>query len=580
MGSFQSPITIYHALEYIKGGYYILPAFQREFVWEAEQIERLFDSLLQDYPIGSMLFWRVRGNALNSFRFYSFINSYTEDFHTMDSAIQTAREGSYAVLDGQQRLTALYLGLYGSFASHEPRKKRENNENSYPTRHLYFCISRESNQEDKDRRYIFKFEKDIVTNSVNLYIDQNGDTWFRVGYLVQLHFGDYNLDDFLDEYVDDRNRKKRLRKLNDSIFTDLTINFYEEDTESADVAVNIFTRINSGGTHLEQYDILFAVLVANWTRINAKEEFDSLIKGINNKGFSIKVDYILRAILFLFSKTVKYSLNVFSSEFCSRMEDNWSHIRDSINSLFDLLRSFGLDSSTLTSNNATLPILYYLYHKGIYDNYTTAVAYEGERKIIKKWLLSVILRKAFSSQSDAVLNDARKAFTDNIENRYFDIEFEEFPSTAILEKIKNRLDSVDEESIVELLSTPKDNKYCFSILAILYPNMDYRNNNFHKDHLHPMDSYKNLSDDNKRKYSQNMFNSIVNLQMLDANENESKSNKPLEQWVSEEVGKGYERGRFLENHLIPDINLSLDNFDEFYQRRKEMLTAKLRELLS
>ncbi|WP_218994364.1 DUF262 domain-containing protein, partial [Campylobacter jejuni] len=60
MAGFQSPITINEAMQRIKNNEYLLPAFQREYVWEPWQIEELFDSLIRGYPISSMLFWKVK----------------------------------------------------------------------------------------------------------------------------------------------------------------------------------------------------------------------------------------------------------------------------------------------------------------------------------------------------------------------------------------------------------------------------------------------------------------------------------------------------------------------------------------
>ena len=68
MAGFQSPITIAQAIERIHRNEYLLPAFQRDFVWSAEQIEKLFDSLMKGYPISSMLFWKVKGGTKTDFR--------------------------------------------------------------------------------------------------------------------------------------------------------------------------------------------------------------------------------------------------------------------------------------------------------------------------------------------------------------------------------------------------------------------------------------------------------------------------------------------------------------------------------
>ncbi|SFN69662.1 Protein of unknown function DUF262 [Capnocytophaga haemolytica] len=117
MSGFQSPITISQALEHIDRNEYLLPSFQREFVWKSEQIENLFDSLMKGYPISSMLFWKVRGKTKSEFTFYKFLNEYRQWYKVHNEHISTDRLNDfYAILDGQQRLTALYIGLCGSYA--------------------------------------------------------------------------------------------------------------------------------------------------------------------------------------------------------------------------------------------------------------------------------------------------------------------------------------------------------------------------------------------------------------------------------------------------------------------------------
>ncbi len=578
MAGFQTPITIYQAIKNIENKDYLLPAFQREFVWSTEQIERLFDSLMQGYPISSMLFWKVKGSTTTDFNFYKFLDSYIAKYKTHNDLIKTISKDFMAVLDGQQRLTALNIGLCGKYAYHEYRKSWEYNPQSFPDRTLYLCISKTNTDEEIDKRYLFYFEKDSITNNADLYKDSNNELWFKVGRIVSLHGSDYDLDDFCDSNEITKEQKKILKKLDNVIFTLFNINYYEEDEQNPDKAVNIFTRINSGGTYLSFSDIMFSLMVANWKK-DARTEITNLIDRINNKGFSISVDYVLKSFLFLYHKMIKFSINSFSKTFCTLIEKNWENIRNSIDSLFDTLRSFGLDSYTLTSNNATLPILYYLYHKKIYTDFTNKKAYENDRKIIKKWLFSIILRQGFGGQSDSTLTSARKAFTENIENEFLNLEISAFPADLISEKIKKHLNPVDDDFIDKLLATQKDNKYCFTILAMLYPNLDYKNNNFHKDHLHPDDRYSELSEDLKKKYSYEMYNSIVNLQMLDANENESKGKTQLKDWVSKELKKNINHKQFFEAHLIPDVNLEHSNFDEFYTKRKELLSQKLKNIL-
>jgi uncharacterized protein with ParB-like and HNH nuclease domain len=71
--SFQTPITVKEAIDNIFSKKYLLPAIQRELAWNPEQIKKLFDSLMRDYPVGSFLFWYVERERTRHFQFYEFI---------------------------------------------------------------------------------------------------------------------------------------------------------------------------------------------------------------------------------------------------------------------------------------------------------------------------------------------------------------------------------------------------------------------------------------------------------------------------------------------------------------------------
>lgn len=569
MSGFQSPITIGEAMEHIRRHEYLIPAFQREYVWSSSQVERLFDSLMKGYPISSMLFWKVKDEGKTKYRFYEFLRYFIQNHHTHNELFNTSSVNDfYAVLDGQQRLTSLYIGLYGSYAYHRYYHKYENNENNYPTRHLYLNISRLL-QEESDMTYYFNFRDKKETLEKPLIVDNNGEKWFKVGYITTLHSPDYDLGDFVTDNHLERNERKILERLEHVIFTDLLINFYEEDTPNPDIAVNIFVRINSGGTALSFSAILLSLMIAGWKEKDAKIEINHLVDGINAKGFSISNDFVLKSLLYLYHRDVRFRIQNFTNDFITLIESNWENIRNSIISLFDLMLSFGFNNWTLTSYNATLPILYYIYHLDIYKNFVNGTAYKENRTIVKRWLLKSLVLKTFTGSSDRALSASRKAFTDDITKHYISQDFQNFPSDE-LSKVLSQT-TLSTEGYEELLSTQKDNKFAFSILALLYPNLDYKNNNFHLDHLHPVASF------NATIHDWNIYNSILNLEMLDANENESKNAKSLEQWVKDETKEG-NRKDFLLNHLIPDVDLSINNFQNFIEKRKQLLIQKLQEL--
>lgn len=579
MAGFQAPITIHQAIDRVRKNEYLLPAFQREFVWSSDQIEKLFDSLMKGYPISSMLFWKVKGETKTDFRFYQFLKQYIQSYKTHNESTNTDQVNDFhAILDGQQRLTALFIGLCGSYAYKEYRRAYAYSEWSYPTRHLYLNISKTYSEEESDREYIFSFIDKAMSKERDLFSDNENNKWFRVGRILSLHQDEnYDLDDFAEEQGLDKKSKKMLKRLDKVVHTDLIINYYEEDDQKPDKAVNIFVRINSGGTYLSFSDILMSIAVANWKEKDARNEIYNLVDNIGSKGFNISKDFVLKAFLYLYHKDVRSMITSFNNGFIVNIEENWEKIRNSILSLFDLAKSYALTDYTLTSYNATLPILYYLYHRDIYEDFATKKCYETERESIRRWLFSILLRKTFGGHGDAILTQARRAFTSDIEKELIK-PLSNFPVKEINTEIK-KLTDIGEDFIEELLLTQKDSRYSFPILAMLYPDMDYKNNNFHQDHLHPASTYDQLKQEHKEKLGWTVYNSILNLQMLDSNENMSKNAKPLDAWITEQT-KSKDKDRFIESHLIPKVNYSLENFDNFIVERKKILVEKLKNILN
>ncbi len=157
---FKTPITIAEVLQSIQIQDYVLPAIQREFVWNRNQITQLFDSLLRGYPIGSFLFWTVDAAHVDDFKLYRFI----KDYHQLSAphcavADLPAGKPVTAILDGQQRLTALNIGLRGSHAQRSLGKWWENL-SSYPVQRLYLNLCRLASENEQGMVYEFGFFKE------------------------------------------------------------------------------------------------------------------------------------------------------------------------------------------------------------------------------------------------------------------------------------------------------------------------------------------------------------------------------------------------------------------------------------
>lgn len=582
--AFQTPITIKSAIHKIDFNQLLLPAIQREYEWEHWKIELLFDSLMRDYPIGSMLFWRVEGENRTKQRFYAILKEYREHFNTHCPEIPTAGLSSFeAVLDGQQRLTALYLGLKGSYAFKIKHRHLKDDEHSIPTRHLYLNLDNHCPQTEMEgdipedgRFFDFKF---LTAWDIE---NEEDKIWFPVGKILELE-ENYNLNQFLkvNGWDDDEFKSKTLSKLHAVIHTKLLVNYYLEIDQDYDKALNIFIRTNSGGKPLSYSDLIMSTIVAVWDKVNARKEIHGLVDFIWEEfGFTIDKDIVLRSYLMLYCEDIKFRVTNFNTENAMEFQDNWKEIRDCICESFKLVRDFAYTDRTLASSNAILPIVYYLYQDKKHKGFTTKVAHKEDRLNIEKWLHAVLLHKIFGGQADSVLKNIRDAIRDQLEEG-----MDGFPAAAIAKKLSKTRKSitVDDEFLDNLLFTQKDDRYAFSILALLYPYMDYRNNDFNLDHIHPIDAFKTRKlrevgididdDDNGYYLDPELYNGIVNLQMLDSNTNKSKGNLTLDEWIEKDRPD-------LKKTFIPEGITGFEQFTEFVDERWDMLKEELKKAMS
>jgi uncharacterized protein with ParB-like and HNH nuclease domain len=582
--AFYPPVTIANIIQKIDYQTLLLPAIQREFVWNHNEIEILFDSLMRDYPIGSLLLWKVNGENKKAHRFYSILKKYRERYKTLCDEVNTMTVPDFeAVLDGQQRLTALYLGLKGSYAYKAPRVHWVDNEYALPTRKLYLKITGYAPQDDTEanisnddgRLYDFK----LLSNEELEALDTK--EWFEVGNILGLQ-GTYKLNSYFKEKGWEKNEfiNETLSKLHDIVHVTPIINYYLEDDPDYNKALNIFIRINSGGEKLDYSDLVMSTLIASWpdARIEIKNVIDEIW---DSYGFETNKELILRAYLLIFCNDIKFRVSNFSSENAKEFEECWAEIRNSVVISFELIRDFGYTEQSLTSKNAVLPIVYYLYRSGKAKNYTRKEAtYKEDWETIKKWFHAVLLHRIFGGQADAILKVIREPIRKSVdENNLL------FPASEIAKRLSKTRKSVtvDDEFVENLLYTRYEDRYAFPILALVYPHLDYKNGDFHKDHIHPKSGFtksklkkagiENHTNDSEWYFDQaDYYNGIVNLQMLDGNLNISKGDKSLADWVSSSSVD-------LEKQLIPNI-IELEKFKDFVDIRWDILKDKLKSALT
>lgn len=571
--AFQTPITVLQAIKNINNQKYLLPAIQREFVWKEEQIERIFDSIMRGYPIGSFLFWKVSKESIRQYQFYGFIKNYHQQKSHNQKIDLIGDEEIISILDGQQRLTSLYIGLMGSYASKKPYM-RWDSPNAFPKKYLYLNLLKEPDEYDIQYQFQFLTPEEAQEQDENTY-------WFKVGDI--LHFDPENPSE-LYEYLMEKNLTNKfagkcLFRLSEVICKNPLISYYMEEDQELDRVLNIFIRVNSGGTQLSYSDLLLSIATAQWSQKDAREEIVNFVDEINNIGnkFSFDKDFILKTCLVLCNKDVQFKVDNFNSQTMNDIENNWDKIKESIRATIELVSGFGFNYDTLVSNNAIIPIIYYLYQKDNFNSFLSSQKYEKERESIKKWLTIAILKQTFGGHSDYVLRIIREIIRS---------ERNTFPANKIIERLKGTPKSMafGEEEIDNLLEYEYGKRYTFSIMSLLYPTLDY-NNLFHQDHIHPKSVFteKRLKTagvrDEDIAFCLENCNKIPNLQLLEGNKNTSKGKKSFEQWLNETYQNKASRQHFMERNYIKNINLSIVEFKQFYKQRKELLKNKLKSVL-
>lgn len=578
--SYETALKISDVVNSIHKKKYLLPAIQREFVWNTYQIERLFDSIMRNYPISSFLFWQVDKENVNDYEFYEFLREFHErDRRHNSKADVRGEEGITAILDGQQRLTSIYIALKGSFAEKLPRK-RWDNDLAYPKKKLYLNLVGKS--EDSELEYDFTFLTDEEASK-----NDGSSYWFRVGDILNLKEpGEVNsylirnqiFQNYTSEQAEFANNA--LFKLHNVIHITPLISYYKEQSQSLDKVLNIFIRINSGGTVLSYSDLLLSIATAQWEEKDAREEIIKFVDEINDigGGFNFNKDFVLKSSLVIneFSDFA-FKVDNFNKANMLKIEQNWEALTSAIRIAVKLVSSFGYNRETLTSTNAIIPIAYYLYKIGATDSYPTSTRNLADKEKIKKWLILSLVKRAFSGQPDNVLRPIRKIILENHDN---------FPTELIIDKFKGTTKSLlfSTEDIENLTDYKYGQGFTFSILSLLYPQLDY-SNQFHIDHIFPKSLFtkaklrkRGISEEDIETFY-DRFNYIGNLQLIGAIPNIEKKDIEFKIWLNKIYPDQRNQDQFKEVHYIPNIELDFENFIEFFEERKKLLIAEFSKIL-
>lgn len=583
---YQSGLTIKDALESVSKNLYVLPAIQREFVWKPDQICRLFDSLMQGYPFGTFLFWKVEPDKSAQFKFYGFVQNYHERdaAHCPELGSLPNRELT-AVLDGQQRLTALNIGLRGSMTIKEPNKWRTN-PNAFPRKTLHLDLLAVRGEDEEGEAYRFHFiepEKAAADDVALWYPVLDILSVQSIARLSQWLFGAFQARGLGSEGELFNRASDNLHRLYEVVHTVPNLTFYTEKSQELDRVLRIFIRMNSGGTVLSYSDLLLSIAIAQWSKLDARQEIHGLVDEVNRigAGFNLSKDFILKAGLMLADiASVGFKVENFNRVNMGTLEGVWADVRKSLVLTVELAASFGLNEQTLRADSALLPIAYYVYKRQPPANWLMHPAYTDERESIRSWLIRSLLKASgiWGSGLDTLLTALRDVIREN---------HDVFPADP-LEKVmaaRGKSLSFGPEEIDDLLDLEYGDRRMFPLLSLLYPFIDVRQLH-HVDHFFPKSQLQRRRMEKLGCDAETIDACLVardrlaNLQLLEGLLNVSKNDSLPTDWLKATFPDEAQRQAILDRHDFGTPPTSAAEFMTFYNARRERIRGRLTSLLS
>jgi hypothetical protein len=562
------PIRVSDLIRQVNRDIY-LPAIQRELVWGTDRIERLFDSIMSDFPIGSFLFWLLDEKNKDEWPVYEFIRDFdTESPHNKPANMAGITKDIKLVLDGQQRITSLLIGLRGSYRYFYYR---------WHDTQLYLNLLKPPvSNDDNPEELMFGFSFRENSNSYGAA----PQLWYKVGRILDFEDAEDAKADMkvqlalLPEDQQD-NAYRLIGRLHNRIHTSLVGNYYEEKSQDYDKVLQEFVRANSAGQPLEYSDLLLATATARWETLDARQEIHDFTDSLNDlgNGYTFGKDFVLKACLYLTENLpVQYRVRNFTRKNLAAIEKNWDRIKDSLATTVRLIARFGFSDKNVVAPLALLPIAFYVMNRGDVSFDTSSRSEDAEAQVaIRRWFVFSTLKNAFGGSSDTTLTRLRESLNTCD-------PMGPFPADVLYASlgIEPRLNDAE---IGRILAYSYQGRYTDLALSLLYPDRDWKNAVFHEDHIFPKSEFQVRSlrrrgyDDARIEAYMSSYNTLPNLQLLTESENLSKSASPFDAWIRTRDDA------FRSRHLIPDLDdLGFDRFDEFVKGRTDLIVAALKAL--
>jgi hypothetical protein len=542
---------------------FVLPVIQRSLVWTEEKMELLFDTLLKGDSFGGIMVIEEERGKPPLFNYRPF----TKDGNFIASKqIGQLPQNQLFVIDGQQRLQSFFIGLDGSING----------------KILYFDLFSDYNFE-----YEFKFENDISKlprqSKENLERPLKNHFWYSVKrLLIQLkETGRYkqvvreiidesNIDQDLEkEYIEENVLSFYENVLNASALgiSKVVVNKTLPEIDNKQRIVELFRRLNDGGTRLSSFDLVASILKGySW-------EMEGFLREMLDEYQSIGLSQEnLIKLIFLLQDNYNKEMAAIEAADAEFAIKNRDRIKIALKALKDFLIYSKFYEYYRDSNRSFIPlffIVYHLFHKRndnnsllhFFDNYETG---NVDFPLIKRWLSNSLINGVFRSKGAGWIpyKTGIRKMLELIKNH----KDKSFPLTELFNIYISH-------PITFSMNYTKDNLEQLDSSFVFYLMYDLSRSNRTNDidHVMPKNILENM------EYPQEKINSIKNFQLLDYKTNREKKNgKPFLQWVNNNEYVE-DKSAYILIHLIPnDESLWVEEqFENFIERRAELILQKI-----
>ncbi len=527
------------ALDKIDEHQLFVPAFQREYVWKREDAKQLIDSLIKDYPTGTMLTWETSNPPE-----LKGPHKYNE------------KQGAVRILlDGQQRITTLYMLIRGEFPPYYTAAEILNDTRglhvNVETLELEYYSKTKMENDPRWQNITDVFQRKIRAKDIVRALEEKGEAVPR------------ERDDLLDDNT------RAIENILDREFPEQTVPVRATVRE----AIDIFYKVNASGVSLTDAELALAQISGYWPE--ARDTFKRKLAELQKEGFVFKLDFVVYVLLGCVYHLGSDMKKLHGVENDQPVREAWKLLDDQVlDYVVSLMRSHAYVDHTdeINSVYALIPIIAYCFGKK--GNHLNDIEI---RKAVK-WFFYSQIRTRYISQLQQKLDRDLRVIRD-VENPFDEL-------LAVIEE-ERRLEITPDEFVARSISHPlfglvrwylkSKGAFCFTTGVELRQAMG-KKYSLENDHIFPYSRLKaeGYGKDNRLKYS--LAQELTNRAIITQYANRSKGTKAAKDYLAD-VKQRFPDG--LELQCIPeDPELwEIENYERFLQERRTILARELNAFL-